>query len=92
MILCSRLSRLNRPHFVEKSVERRGETRTDRDPARNKPAMGLRRSLALALLCAAQFMVVLDFSIVNVALPAIEEELGFSREGLQWVIIPSPNR
>lgn len=48
--------------------------------------MGLRRYLALALLCAAQFMVVLDFSIVNVALPAIQEELGFSRKGLQWVI------
>lgn len=45
-----------------------------------------RRSLVLALLCAAQFMVVLDFSIVNVALPAIRDEFGLSREGLQWII------
>lgn len=42
--------------------------------------------LALALLCAAQFMVVLDFSIVNVALPAIQKDLGFSQQNLQWII------
>jgi EmrB/QacA subfamily drug resistance transporter len=41
---------------------------------------------ALALLCAVQFMVVLDIAIVNVALPSIEEDLGFSQENLQWVI------
>ena len=45
-----------------------------------------RRWLALALLCAAQFMVVLDFSIVNVALPAIQKNLGFSQQNLQWII------
>ena len=42
--------------------------------------------LALALLCAVQFMVVLDVAIVNVALPSIELDLGFSQENLQWVI------
>lgn len=42
--------------------------------------------MVLALLCAAQFMVVLDFSIVNVALPAIRDEFGLSREGSQWII------
>jgi EmrB/QacA subfamily drug resistance transporter len=45
-----------------------------------------RRWLALALLCAAQFMVVLDFSIVNVALPAIQQDLGFSQQNLQWIV------
>ena len=40
----------------------------------------------LALLGAVQFMVVLDIAIVNVALPSIEVDLGFSRENLQWVI------
>jgi EmrB/QacA subfamily drug resistance transporter len=40
---------------------------------------------ALALLCATQFMVVLDVSIVNVALPSIERALHFSASGLQWV-------
>ena len=41
---------------------------------------------ALALLCAVQFMVVLDIAIVNVALPSIQADLGFSQENLQWVI------
>lgn len=41
---------------------------------------------ALALLCAVQFMVVLDVAIVNVALPSIQVDLGFSQENLQWVI------
>ena len=40
----------------------------------------------LTLLLAVQFMVVLDIAIVNVALPSIEVDLGFSRENLQWVI------
>ena len=42
--------------------------------------------LALAVLAIAQFMVVLDVTIVNVALPAIQADLGFSAEGLQWVV------
>jgi EmrB/QacA subfamily drug resistance transporter len=42
--------------------------------------------LALALLCTVQFMVVLDVAIVNVALPSIQTDLGFSQEDLQWVI------
>jgi len=45
-----------------------------------------RRWLALALISAVQFMVVLDIAIVNVALPSIKVDLGFSQENLQWVI------
>jgi EmrB/QacA subfamily drug resistance transporter len=45
-----------------------------------------RKWLALALLCTVQFMVVLDVAIVNVALPSIKIDLGFSQENLQWVI------
>src|SRR5919112_6881281 len=45
-----------------------------------------RQRLALALLCTVQFMVVLDVAIVNVALPSIQRDLGFSQENLQWVI------
>jgi EmrB/QacA subfamily drug resistance transporter len=45
-----------------------------------------RKWLALALLSAIQFMVVLDIAIVNVALPSIQVDLGFSQENLQWVI------
>ena len=42
--------------------------------------------LALAVIVAAQFMVVLDIAIVNVALPAIKIDLNFAEENLQWVI------
>ncbi len=42
--------------------------------------------LALALICLVQFMIVLDIAIVNVALPSIQMDLGFSQENLQWII------
>ncbi len=45
-----------------------------------------RRWSALALIVTAQFMVILDVAIVNVALPSIKSDLGFSTTGLQWVI------
>jgi EmrB/QacA subfamily drug resistance transporter len=45
-----------------------------------------RRWIALALLCVAQFVVVLDASIVNVALPTIGESLSFSQDNLSWVV------
>src|SRR2546421_10103357 len=45
-----------------------------------------RRWWALAVVIAAQFMVVLDVAIVNVALPSIKTDLHFSQESLQWVI------
>jgi EmrB/QacA subfamily drug resistance transporter len=49
-------------------------------------ALDPRRWKALAVLAVAQFMVVLDASIVNVALPSIQTDLGFSESGLQWVV------
>ena len=57
-------------------------------PEREVRAEGVdpRRWLALAVIVAAQFMVVLDVAIVNVALPSIKNDLGFSQESLQWVI------
>lgn len=45
-----------------------------------------RRWFGLAVLVAAQFMVVLDIAIVNVALPTIKTDLHFSQESLQWVV------
>jgi len=45
-----------------------------------------KRWIALALLCMAQFVVILDASIVNVALPTIGESLAFSQENLSWVV------
>ncbi len=45
-----------------------------------------RRWLALALLALAQFVVVLDASIVNVALPSIGRDLDFTQDDLSWVV------
>jgi EmrB/QacA subfamily drug resistance transporter len=45
-----------------------------------------RRWWALALLCGAFFMVLLDATIVLVALPSIQADIGFSEQGLQWVL------
>jgi EmrB/QacA subfamily drug resistance transporter len=50
------------------------------------PVSSRRRWSALALIVTAQFMVILDVAIVNVALPSIKSDLGFSETGLQWVI------
>ncbi|MGY1784373.1 MFS transporter [Geodermatophilus sp. SYSU D00698] len=57
------------------------------------PAPGVARAgevrrpgLVLAVACAAQFICVLDTSIVNVALPPMQESLGLSATGLQWVV------
>ena len=49
-----------------------------------KPAGG--KGLLLAVCCVAQFMVILDLSIVNVALPSIQSSLKFSSADLQWVV------
>jgi EmrB/QacA subfamily drug resistance transporter len=56
------------------AVERAGVARAER------------RWSALALIVTAQFMVILDVAIVNVALPSIKSDLGFSQASLQWVI------
>ena len=45
-----------------------------------------RRWIVLAVIVTAQFMVVLDVAIVNVALPTIKTDLNFSQENLQWVV------
>src|SRR3990170_3185129 len=59
-------------------------TTETKDPAMT--ASPRRKLLALVLLCTVQFIVVLDIAIVNVALPSIQTDLGFSQENLQWVI------
>jgi len=45
-----------------------------------------RARLVLFVLCAAQFMVALDFSVLNVALPVLGKDLGLSTSGLQWAV------
>jgi EmrB/QacA subfamily drug resistance transporter len=44
-----------------------------------------KRWMALALICTAQFVVIMDTSIIGVALPAIKNDLGYSQNGLQWI-------
>ncbi|GCF11801.1 MFS transporter [Dictyobacter arantiisoli] len=45
-----------------------------------------REAFILVLLCLAQIMVVLDFSIVNIALPSVQKDLGLSTQNLQWIV------
>src|SRR3954449_4514034 len=52
----------------------------------SEAAAARHKNLVLGLCCLAQFMVILDVSIVNVALPSIRDDLGFSASGLQWVV------
>src|SRR5476651_680053 len=60
------------------------ESATVGPPTPGSPAR--RHGLGLALILVASFMVVLDFSIVIVALPSIEQELGLAASAVQWVI------
>jgi hypothetical protein len=48
---------------------------------------GTGKGIILLLSCAAQFMVVLDIAIVNVALPSIQKDLGIGQSTLQWIVI-----
>ncbi|MGK5732628.1 MFS transporter [Streptomyces sp. URMC 124] len=50
------------------------------------PGMSARDKLVLLVLCAAQFIVALDFSILNVALPALGGDLGMGQADLQWAV------
>jgi EmrB/QacA subfamily drug resistance transporter len=56
-------------------------TATQRTRPRARPAR-----MVLALACTSQFMVILDAAIVNVALPSIQRDLGFTAPGLAWVV------
>jgi MFS family permease len=53
----------------------------------SQPSGSQRTGTVLALLCLAQFLVVLDVAIVNVALPTIQHDLELSQDTLQWIVI-----
>lgn len=55
-------------------------------PATTAAALNPRRWSALVLLCLAQFMLILDVTVVNVALPSIGDDLMISRSQLTWVV------
>ncbi|MET9698483.1 MFS transporter [Streptomyces sp. NPDC006529] len=65
-------------------------TTTPQDPGRSARPGGDRltgrAALVLFVLCAAQFMVALDFSVLNVALPVLGKDLGLGRSALQWAV------
>ena len=67
--------RLNRKAPQKETETRMTQAMTDRQ-----------RWLALYVLCAGVLMIVLDVTVVNVALPSIQNELGFSQAGLAWVV------
>ncbi len=58
----------------------------DPQPSRRIRLLGSHSSWVLAVCCVAQFMVILDLSIVNVALPHMQADLGFSAPELLWVV------
>lgn len=68
------------------TIDEVGEANDPSRPASTDPVTPQRLGLALFVICAAQLMIVLDGSIVNIALPHIERDLGFSAANLQWVI------
>ncbi|MFD9032158.1 MFS transporter [Streptomyces sp. NPDC059567] len=55
-------------------------------PNPTQPALTGRSRLILFVLCAAQFMVALDFSVLNVALPVLGADLGLDASALQWAV------
>jgi len=60
---------------------------TATEPTDGTGRTAIRPGAILALVCGAQFMVVLDIAIVNVALPSVQADLGLGQSDLQWVVI-----
>lgn len=67
-------------------MTRAGESSSRLPAARAADSGQARAGLILAVACLCQLMVVLDMTVVNVALPSIRADLGFSPSSLQWVI------
>src|SRR5829696_195962 len=74
------------PSAATRLAETADQLSQGRPPTLSPTLAPERKWLALALLALAQFVVVLDASIVNVALPSIGSDLHFSQENLSWVI------
>jgi EmrB/QacA subfamily drug resistance transporter len=74
--------------FVElptKQIEETHMSATAAQPEEGRTA-GVNANVVLAIVAVAQFMVVLDASIVNVALPTIKRDVGFSEQSLSWIL------
>ena len=68
------------------NVDANGETQNARLGPEGADRVGDRRWLALLILCLGELMIVLDVTIVGVALPSTRVDLGFSEESLAWVV------
>jgi hypothetical protein len=64
----------------------RGEERVGVNVPSEAVSADRSRWLALYVLCVGMLMIVLDATIVNVALPTVQEDLGFSQNDLAWVV------
>src|SRR5205814_5495342 len=71
---------------TEAEVTLRERGRITAPSTRTSPIAGGSRWLALVVLCAGMLMIVLDQTIVNVALPSIQSDLDFSQSDLAWVV------
>src|SRR5215208_1064854 len=70
---------------TEESTGMEQQTMINDEPT-TSPAEDRRRWMALYALCVGMLMIVLDVTVVNVALPSIQEDLGFSQSSLAWVV------
>jgi len=75
------------PDYAPTTRSAQSETGRAASPGATAGGGNRRLGLALLVIATAQLMVVLDGTIVNVALPHIQRALGFSGTGLEWVVI-----
>lgn len=73
-------------HLVRQGTIRDGWTMISATSKTDRSGANSRRWLALWVLCAGFLLVAVDMTIVNVALPSIGHDLGFSQSGLAWVV------
>jgi len=82
----TQLAHIQPAHPRPRAAETPGTPKTPGTAAKPTATPPRRQPLQLALILVAAFMVVLDFSIVNVALPSIERELRMPADAVQWVV------
>jgi EmrB/QacA subfamily drug resistance transporter len=72
--------------FFPQTIQRRRMTETSPALVTSPPAADRARWIALVVLCVGALMIILDMTIVNVALPSIQRDLHFTQSNLAWVV------
>src|SRR6186713_2737802 len=80
------MSSRGRTGLHDMNRDRKAAMTRQQEHASTGPQGDRSRWLALYVLCAGMLMIVLDATVVNVALPSIQDDLGFSQESLAWVV------